>query len=44
VHGEGFGDALWEQLALDTLDVQLLRAPDAGRGDGQPSPAPEGTK
>jgi len=30
-YGEAFGDALWDQLALDTLDVQLLRAPETPR-------------
>jgi bacillithiol biosynthesis cysteine-adding enzyme BshC len=30
-YGEAFGEALWEQLALDTVDVQLLRAPEPSR-------------
>jgi len=29
--GESFADALWEQLDLSTVDVQLLRAPEAPR-------------
>ena len=40
-YGEGFGEALWEQLAIDTMDVQLLRAPESARGDVQPSQTPE---
>ena len=40
-YGEAFGAALWEQLALDTLDVQLLRAPEGARSDVRPPGAPE---
>jgi len=40
-YGEAFGDALWEQLRLDTTDVQLLHAPDAARTDVQAPRASE---
>jgi len=40
-YGEAFGEALWNQLALDTLDVQLLRAPESTRGDVQSLHEPE---
>ncbi len=33
--GEGLGEALWQQLDLSTVDVQLLRAPELARGDAQ---------
>lgn len=40
-YGEAFGEALWAQLRLDTMDVQLLRAPEGARGDAQSPRASE---
>jgi len=40
-YGEAFGAALWDQLQLDTMDVQLLRAPESPRVDGPAQRAPE---
>jgi bacillithiol biosynthesis cysteine-adding enzyme BshC len=42
--GEGLGEALWQQLDLGTVDVQLLRAPEAARGDGRPAGAAVGAR